>query len=347
MSEEHSESKPPKLKLSRKLNEEQTNREQDKPKPELKLKRPVEREETQSSGTPPRLKRPEEKEPKDSSAEASAPKLKRPEASDIADETKPGAKPEASVAFDKDNPFKDILPEQKTKRRDQPPPELPSKPAPVIEDGSSEKLEEAISSIAEEKKSHNLILSIVIILILLGILGGSGYGLWYVLRAPSGNSPKETSAGLAPSKEAAQQSDGLFSNAVAKAKETIAKVEDAAVDEALDMKAAPAVPDAPPPPVQEKTETTETALPEENFEPPPPQSGKMVDQALVGVVSEYLASIHIGGVRTGERPKVIIEGVSYEVGDLLVAETGLRFAGLRNGKLAFKDENGVVYLKSF
>ena len=63
--------------------------------------------------------------------------------------------------------------------------------------------------------------------------------------------------------------------------------------------------------------------------------------------ASFLTSAHIGGVRAGDRPKLIMNGESYVPGDLVDDRFGLRFVGIRDEKLAFKDENGIVYLKSF
>jgi hypothetical protein len=65
------------------------------------------------------------------------------------------------------------------------------------------------------------------------------------------------------------------------------------------------------------------------------------------VVSEFLKNAHIGGVRTGDRPKLLLNGQSYDQGDLIDPGTGLRFIGLRDKKLAFQDAQGIVYIKSF
>jgi hypothetical protein len=64
-------------------------------------------------------------------------------------------------------------------------------------------------------------------------------------------------------------------------------------------------------------------------------------------VTEYLSSVHIGGMRQGERPMVILDGATYQQGDVVQEATGLKFAGFRNGKLAFRDGKEIVYLKSF
>jgi hypothetical protein len=64
-------------------------------------------------------------------------------------------------------------------------------------------------------------------------------------------------------------------------------------------------------------------------------------------ISEFLSSVHIGGVRDSDRPMVIVDGQSYLAGDVLMDETGLTFAGVDEGKLVFHDDLGIVYLKSF
>ena len=43
----------------------------------------------------------------------------------------------------------------------------------------------------------------------------------------------------------------------------------------------------------------------------------------------------------------MISGTAYLFRDLIESGTVLRFHGIRDDKLAFKDKNGVVYLKSF
>ena len=64
-------------------------------------------------------------------------------------------------------------------------------------------------------------------------------------------------------------------------------------------------------------------------------------------VSQYLSGIHIGGVRKGDRPMVLIQGTRFLVGDIIQPETGLKFDGIRDGRLAFRDSHGIIYLKSF
>lgn len=82
---------------------------------------------------------------------------------------------------------------------------------------------------------------------------------------------------------------------------------------------------------------------------PPKASTKLPAEveATKATVSKFLAALHIGGMRQGARPMVLINGVAHNVGDTVQAETGLKFSGIRDGKLAFVDTNDIVYLKSF
>jgi hypothetical protein len=64
-------------------------------------------------------------------------------------------------------------------------------------------------------------------------------------------------------------------------------------------------------------------------------------------VSQYLSSIHIDSLRQGQRPMVIINGSRYEVGDTVHSPTKLKFSGINKGRLMFRDQHGIVYLKSF
>jgi len=64
-------------------------------------------------------------------------------------------------------------------------------------------------------------------------------------------------------------------------------------------------------------------------------------------VTEFLKQSHIGGVRMGEHPKLLLNGLNYDPGDLIDPATGLRFKGLRDKKLVFQDAQDVLYIKSF
>ena len=64
-------------------------------------------------------------------------------------------------------------------------------------------------------------------------------------------------------------------------------------------------------------------------------------------VSQFLSSAHIGGVRKGDRPMILLNGEAFNRGDLVDEATGLKFEGFRDGKIAFRGADGVVYVKSF
>ena len=252
------------------------------------------------------------------------------------------------------------------------PPPLPAQETVPAEEPPADDLEEAVRDVAEGTgpSSSSPWLSIIIIVILLAVLGGSGFGLWYVLKAP-GDQPAEVTEGEQPVDESAPSADESEGNAmtksIAKAKKAVESVPTEALDEVTSVEPstreqAPLPPEnavdsvkptpAPPaPPSQTPEDPAKSA--DTGPEPTtaaasskPPGSGN-VDQALVQAVSAYLSKVQISGVRTGERPMVIIDGESHTPGDVVETETGLRFSGIRNGKLAFTDKNTVVYLKSF
>jgi hypothetical protein len=211
------------------------------------------------------------------------------------------------------------------------PPPLPARPTLSADDA----LEEALDRVSDsEKSSSSPLLSIVIIVVLLGILGGSGYGPWYILKGSSGGAVDETVA-------EESNGEGFFGDPIKEAKEAISAIPVEELEEVVTDSANSSSPSSEPTEAAVVTPTNPVAT-----APLTPQVPN-VDQELVRAVSGFLSEVHIGGVRTGERPMVIINGASYSKGDLVEPETGLLFSGIRNGKLAFTDENGVVYLKSF
>lgn len=331
MNEEHKDSPPPKLRISREPRNEKTEAQAKavpekaaEPKPDLKLKRP---------STEPQSTEPPKAEPKEPT-----PSIKSP---DGIPEDKPSVRPTDEKPFDPENPFAGI--EIKKPKTPAQPPELPGKPAPPEKDGSGRKVEEAIDRIGEEKKSHGMLTSIIVIILLLAILGGSGYGLYYVLRNPSDNTDvSATTEKKAQPEVTKKESGGLLSGPIAKAKETIASIPNS--EDALEEKEASApVVQAP-----EKTKPPVPAAPTETTSVAPPKAeSPAVKAPQTSAVSEFLQNAHIGGVRTGDRPKLILNGQSYNQGDLVDPDTGLRFAGMRDEKLAFRDARGIVYLKSF
>lgn len=68
---------------------------------------------------------------------------------------------------------------------------------------------------------------------------------------------------------------------------------------------------------------------------------------LRGAVTDYLQNADISGVRTGSNARIMLNGESYNINDVVDQGTGLKFIGTRNQQLRFKDRNEIVYLKSF
>lgn len=321
MTEENQDSKTPKLRLSRQADDAQPKETKPEkiaaPKPDLQLKRPGEGG-AQAQPTP--------KDPL---------------------ETKP--EPQDEADFDPENPFQGITDTPKKEYRDAAPPELPSRPASIVSDGSGEKLEEAIKQIgdeAEEKKSMSgLLTSLVIIFILIAILGGTGYGLYYVLKSP-GESGEPSSAKTSETTDTEGDSGGFLSGSITKAKAAITKKtgNDASAAEDADLaeELAPSVQTAEDA-TAEATKTTETTKTAETAK----TNQESAATATESSVAEFLKTAHIGGVRTGERALLILNGESYKKGDLIHPEYGLRFIGFRDEKLAFRDDKGIIYIKSF
>lgn len=273
----------------------------------------------------------------DADAEKPAPpsgmKLKRKSdteepASPIQETPQPSTPPETEATpsgennedFDPKNPFGDIIKEDEIKKPKGPPPELPSKPHPKIDDGSGAKVEEAIQTLnkpqddqeaPQNSEKSSFLASIVVILILLAVLGGAGYGIWKVLLTPE---------------DGVAETEGTDSNGpIQKAKDVVAQVNSAKADAENEM---------------------------ESFTGEAQNGASAVNaQPKVGtnqqIITEYLSSVHIGGMRDGDRPMVILNGTSYRAGDTVQQESGLTFAGFRDGKPAFRDKKGIVYLKSF
>lgn len=252
---------------------------------------------------------------------------------------------------------RDLIKEGEIKEASSPPPELPSKPAPRIDDGSGAKVEAAIQSMqasaCEELRQetgeapcskHTFRTSILVLLLLLLVLIGAGYGLWRVLQSPA-----EAEATPA-NPTAAATTETPIKGPIQKAREAIASVPVAdfhAMTRAEIPETSPAeTPPAETPPAEPSPVPRSALSPQDSFAPPPPPSSSALE-ASKQEVAQYLSAIHIGGVRQGERPMILIGGESFPVGALVHPETGLKFDGFRNGKLAFRDHHGIVYLKSF
>jgi len=319
----------------------------DNPPAKLKLSRDLKaRDEPKTGETPPSMKL-KRKEPAPATADAAkAPPPAEPKkdpAPTTPSSTSAGGAAE-KPGYDPDNPFGGTVQQGEIKKNSRPPPELPSEPAPKIEEGSGAKVEAAIDSLSQKgpkgqegqkegeaaRKSH-LLPSIIVLLVLLLVLAGAGYGLWKVLQSPADSGASGTAAAPAPESEPPKKGP------IQKAKDAIAKVPLADVD-------AITAQEAPEPPA-EKAQTGSGPV-EESAPPAPPATTNSIE-ANKQSVAQYLSGIHIGGVRKGGRPMILIGGRSFQVGDLVQTETGLKFDGLRDGKLAFRDSHGIIYLKSF
>lgn len=362
MSDDSKENPPAKLRLSRDLRppsqpeeakSENTKAGDAEKKPRIQLKRRAERE--------PEASPPEENSPKPVS-----------ETSDQSSKSETGTE---NPGFDPTKPFGHAIKRNEIRRpttpggpntpggpsepqnpRPQPPPQAP--PPLRGNPGSGLKVEEAIHSYQKEEavatNHHSILPSVIVILLLFGLLGGAGYGLWLVLQSPS-----EQNAGEVANDPAT--GDPARSNPIERAKAVIKKIPVAeleAVTNDLDGK----TPDEKRAEIAQEAQGGEPVS--ENFEPallapkveakleevsdPPPASptNKAIE-ANKQNVSLYLSNVHIDGVRTGEQPVVMIKGQRYVVGDLLHPETGLKFDGLQKGRLAFRDRHGIVYLRSF
>ncbi|MEM8868262.1 MAG: hypothetical protein AAGC73_08340 [Verrucomicrobiota bacterium] len=195
---------------------------------------------------------------------------------------------------------------------------------------SSGSFDQAIDRIDSGPEKKNPLVGVAIVMVLFLIVGGCGYGIWYVL----GNG-----------------TDGFFTQ---KAEEEASTITDEIQLEATSsyadiLEEAESVIDQ----SKESSEALAMAVmvPEESiFEPiaevaeeaPPTTSAK--DQKKI---SDFLADASYGGVRSGPKARVVINGESYQIGDEIVEIAGLVFVGTKDGQLVFKDENGVVYTKRF
>jgi hypothetical protein len=200
-------------------------------------------------------------------------------------------------------------------------------------------VEEAMAQTHEEKKHKGLLGSIVVILGLLILLGACSYGLYYVLMSPSEDANTTDSAESANLPEEGKEASGnRLTGPIAKAKQVVAEMQDpesAWIEEKAPM------------PVEKPSQQEIEAKPVAIAEAVPVASTPSVDSSTTSAVSEFLKNAHIGGVRTGNRPKLLLNGQNYDQGELIDPGTGLRFIGLRDQKLAFQDAQGITYIKSF
>lgn len=180
--------------------------------------------------------------------------------------------------------------------------------------------------------------SLFMIFALILVLGGGGYAIWMVLSEGPTDAAEETQSDADTSKA------GL--NPIEKAKAAIAKipflqteevVNEGTTSEAASPPAGITLPTEPAP----KPDTT--VAPTVNLAS---NTGE-IDNSLTSSVTDFLADLHIGGVRSGSNARIMLNGESYGIGDVVDSQTELHFIGTQAGKLLFRDKNGIVYAKTF
>tara|TARA_B110000285_G_scaffold24045_1_gene23144 strand:+ start:218 stop:1108 length:891 start_codon:yes stop_codon:yes gene_type:complete len=202
------------------------------------------------------------------------------------------------------------------------PPPQAQKPAPRTSGSASAKIKEPAT---EAPEKDNPLSSILIVAAILFILAAAAGGIWFLLRSDEPELVEGTEI-AAPA--------AAPTNPVERAKATIAAVPDRNLDKALDTESAPE------PSTQAAAEPIEAEL--SAVEPSP-----VIPNSLKESVSKYLQNIHIGGIRTGVRARIMLDGENYNINETVDAATGLVFIGTRDQRLLFKDRNGTIYVKSF
>ena len=198
--------------------------------------------------------------------------------------------------------------------------------------------------------------SILVIAVLFLLLSGVGLGIRWVLNQPSADDgePEITSNfSTQHSTTGAIIEPSNDSSPITRAKAVIAELPSSEVNEIITI--VELAPVSPPPNVAATaavTPITETPAAIgasevflESSQMTPAQMEAELHLKTQKIVISYLSKVHIDGVRGGNNPKVMIAGESYLTGDEVVDATGLIFEGLNNGKLQFKDRNGIYYLK--
>ena len=308
----------------------------DSQKPKLRLKSAAERKaqaetspETETPTREPSLKldrsAPESQRAPELAPQAIEPSIPEPEKPAF-DPKRPfrnseGASAEASGSVTKPTPMPDAPPPPASAHPSPPPPEPSIRAA----------------------QHTSMLSSLLMIFALIVILGGGGYVIWNVLSAPPSDGTSQTSESAPASNENEKKS----SNPIDKTKAAIAKVPVSKAEEVVSEGDAAPAPKAASSESQisdnASDETKETeGLAETAATSPTPSAGDLKD-----AVSYFLSNAHIGGMRSGENPRIMLNGESYAVGDRVDLKTDLRFVGMQNGKLLFRDKNGIVYAKSF
>jgi len=205
------------------------------------------------------------------------------------------------------------------------PPPQTQQPAPRTGGSASAKINESATATTEPAEKESPLSSILIVVAILFILAAAAGGIWFLLRSDEPEQLKSTEI-AAPAAAA--------SNPVERAKASIATVPDRNLDKALGSESAPE------PSTQAAAEPIEAEL--SAVEP-----SVVIPISLKESVSKYLQNIHIGGIRTGERARIMLDGENYNINDTVDAASGLVFIGTRDQRLLFKDRNGIIYVKSF
>ena len=387
---DNAENKPPKLRLSRDAHpakpgsaaeDEDTAAKKPSPspaKPGLKLNQKSSKDaDDQEIGPQPQEAAPKPQD-NDSKPQEAAPKPQNPPEQSLPRE------PEESDGSDANDPAPDPAPKPKPKldlarskqfasveedpaaneantpagMTGEPAPERDFAPVPTGETPSAQRTE------PPEKKRGFPIASILIIGVMLIIIGGASYGIWYVFFEPG------TSANTAQTPESQKQNDNAAeANSGTEAPAALGPIEKAkrAANEiatgdletiiGAEAPAAPAASAEPKAPASKPESTPEStsgsagmASGNDAPSPPsstPPSSDSGPSTALQERASAFLSAATIGAVRTGEKARVMLNGTSYRIGDLVHANTGLTFTGTKDQRLVFRDRNGVYYVKSF
>jgi len=205
------------------------------------------------------------------------------------------------------------------------PPPQTQQPAPRTGGSASAKIKESATATTEPAEKESPLSSILIVVAILFILAAAAGGIWFLLRSDEPEQLESTEI-AAPAAAAA--------NPVERAKASIATVPDRNLDKALGSESAPE------PSTQAAAEPIEAEL--SAVEP-----SVVIPISLKESVSKYLQNIHIGGIRTGERARIMLDGENYNINDTVDAASGLVFIGTRDQRLLFKDRNGIIYVKSF
>lgn len=279
---------------------------------------------------------------------AAKPKLKIAESDAPASETTPVPAPEEKKNLQLRRPNAAADGERLT------PPKQPLQPAALPETTSSPaELEQPHATHPQTTmpphRHKSLLISIMMIAVLMLLLGACAYGLYYVLLRPAGAEAAGHGSAAEPADPAAASAAtspkvvSRLSQPIAKAKELVAQMEDPVAAWTEDIPAPlPAPVEQASPQVSSPTSPTSLTVPE-----PAPEVARQPVTTQQNAVTEFFKQSHIGGVRMGENPKLLLNGLNYGPGDLIDPATGLRFIGLRDKKIVFQDSQGVVYIKSF